>query len=187
MNAFGFDEQLAMSEGVCETGDIESMILGCIPGSVAVHRAHESNDRSGVDYWVEHERLRHLAVDVKCRDEDYATKGFDDLALEVASVMPENGRGGAIGWTLNTKKNCDYILWLWRDTGRFCIVPFHLLCKVFRKHKDAWCREYKTAIQTSRQGSRTWRSQCVFVPRREVWAAIYRTSGGVTDGTVTQH
>jgi len=71
------------------------------------------------------------------------------------------------------------VLWLWADTKRFCLVPFPMLCKVFEQQWQAWSKHYKTRQQfTPRSGGSGYRSECVFVPRKEVWAAIYRQYGG---------
>jgi len=54
-----------------------------------------------------------------------------------------------------------------------------MLCKVFEQQWQAWSKHYKTRQQfTPRSGGSGYRSECVFVPRKEVWAAIYRQYGG---------
>jgi hypothetical protein len=52
-----------------------------------------------------------------------------------------------------------------------------MLCKVFQDNWEQWKSAYKTAQQyTPNHGG--YHSECVFVPRREVWAEIYRKYGG---------
>lgn len=169
---FLFEERLIMSQGVATSASIESVLVQNIPGAVSAHRASQADDRSGTDWWVKMPSGHLLSVDCKVRQEDWlAKKGVDDLALEYWSVKEQN----IVGWTLRTDKRTDYVLWLWKDTGRWCLIPFAMLCRVFRDNKPRWCEEYRTAEQTT--GGR-YTSACVFVPRREVWAAIYRTFGG---------
>jgi len=172
---YSFQEQLAMSHGTASPLNVAEILLTAIPGAVAAYRAHRNNDRSGTDYWVEHIRGDHLAVDVKRRTEDWASKAepADDLALETWSVMEKQ----KVGWTRDATKRTDYVLWLWQDTGRWCLVPFAMLCAVFQEHWRQWAAQYPTHEQfTPEFGG--YHSQCVFVPRVVVWRAIYRRFGG---------
>jgi hypothetical protein len=181
---------MQMSQGVKENARVEDILLENIPGALSVVQAHEKNDRNGTDWWVEMPGNHHLSVDAKVREEDWwATHpDDDDLALELWSVIGEQLHDGTrtrqpqiVGWTLNEDKRSDYILWLWKDTGRWCLVPFHMLCKVFQLHRDAWCKQYKRSEQFTPRPNSTavgYFSECVFVDRREVWAAIYKQFAG---------
>jgi len=170
--SYGFDERLAMSRGVSADKSVTAILLDNIPGALNVHAAHEINDRNGTDYWVEHARGEHLSVDVKVRSKDYkALAGEDDLALETWSVVERD----VPGWTRDETKRTDYILWFWSDTGRWCLVPFAMLCAVFQENWREWSRRFKTRRQST--PDRGYQSECVFVERRSVWAAIYRRFG----------
>lgn len=174
---YDFDERLKSSEGVAVSEDVESILLNNLAGALSVTKAHEVNDRSGTDWWVECSGRKHLSVDAKVREEDWALRGQDDLALEVWSVCEKS----IIGWTLDRNKQSDFILWFWKETKRWCILPFPMLCSVFSEHKDEWCEKYKTARQfTPRKssGGGNYHSECVFVPRREIWARIYAMFAG---------
>ena len=111
----------------------------------------------------------HLSVDVKIRAQDWSVKDepdrADDLALEIWSVCEKKIQG----WTRDESKRTDYVLWYWSDTGRWCMIPFAMLCQAFREHWEAWSQEFRTATQ--RTGN--YHSNCVFVPRRTIWNAIY--------------
>ena len=172
---YDFDERLAMSQGA-DKGSVSAILLANIPGANSVSKASVSNDKSGTDYWVEHCSGKHLSIDVKVREEDYSAKPNkqDDLALETWSVMEHN----KVGWTRDSNKRSDYILWYWLDTGRWCLISFPYLCKVFQDNWTLWVKAYKTREQVTPNNGRPYRSQCVFVPRREVWAEIYRSFAG---------
>ena len=142
-NEYGFHEQLAMSNGVSANKNVGDILLGNIPGAVSVIRAHQSNDRSGVDYWVEMAYGGFASVDTKIRAEDWAVKGEDDLALETFSVVEK----GVVGWSRNPEKWTDYILWFWNDTGRWCLLPFRMLCRVFEDNWESWLKEFRSARQ----------------------------------------
>lgn len=179
---YGFEERLTMSNGYATSVDVETVLLQSIPGAVAVTKAAPVNDRQGVDFWVELSTAKHLAVDVKVRSEDWAAKhpNKDDLALESWSVVENK----VIGWTRDSKKKCDYILWLWTDTGRFCLIPFPMLCCVFTNNWQDWRCRYKTCQQKTPKISGGYHSECIFVPRKDLWREIYKLYGG--DGKLSE-
>lgn len=174
---YRFDDRLVMSNGHVASANVHDVLLSCIPGAMASYKAAPCNDKIGVDWWVEMAGGRHLAVDAKVREEDWAAvhRDEDDLAIETFSVVESQ----KIGWSRDATKRCDYVLWLWKDTGRYCLVPFVMLCKVCQDNWEQWRLRYKVARQRTpwRDGSH-YHSECVFVPRREVWAKIYATFGG---------
>ncbi len=174
---YSFNDQLVMSQGVAVQDDVAAILRREIPGAVAVHQADPSNDRLGTDYWVEHARGTHLAVDVKLRREDWAAKPeperADDLALETWSVVEKH----KIGWTRDNTKRMDFVLWLWQDTGRWCLLPFPVLCQVFQEKWQEWAAEYGVQRQYTREYG-GYHSECVFVPRMVVWDGIFNRYSG---------
>ena len=175
---YNFDERLAFSEGFAESASVEAIILDNLPGACKVVSAHKDNDRNGTDWWVETRGGNWLSVDAKVREQDWAAKpghiACDDLALEIWSVVEKS----IIGWTRNKSKRTDYVLWLWKDTGRWCLVPFQMLCRVFEDNWRRWANTYKTRKQFTPRDHGGYHSECVFVPRREVWKEIYNAFGG---------
>jgi hypothetical protein len=170
--SYGFAERLAFSHGQTRNAKIETILLAEIPGAVSVEKAELADDRNGTDYWVNRQNGHALSVDAKVRAQDWTLRGADDLALEVWSVVERK----KLGWTRDQNKQTDYIIWLWADTGRWCLVPFPMLCSVARRMMPKWCQSYKTAEQWTPDGQ--YHSMCVFVPRRVVWAEMYRAFGG---------
>lgn len=176
---YGFAERLQMSQGISATKDIAQILLENIPGALAVAKATEQEDRSGTDYWIKHRRGESISVDVKVRSQDFAFKPMpnraDDLALEIWSVKEKQIKG----WTLDSKKMTDFVLWYWSDSGRWCLVPFAMLCAVFEENLDAWIAKYKRATQrTPNSYGSAYHSECVFVPRNIVWREIYKKFSG---------
>lgn len=172
IHEYDFDRQLQMSYGVCDrlTSDV---LLGFFPGAREIlKRESVQIDKQGVDLWVVLDNGKRLAVDVKVREKDF---GKDDLALEVWSVVENQ----VIGWSLDEKKQTDYILWFWKDTRKFCIVPFPLLVKAFQHNRLTWLDNCEHPKQRTHQNRRIYHSECVFVPRRWVWGSIYAMCNGV--------
>lgn len=173
--SYDFSERLLWSDGATPGADIGAVLLKEIPGAAKVCKAEESDDRMGTDYWVVLKSGNKVSVDMKRREEDYAKRGLDDLALESWSVVEKK----KIGWTLDVNKRCDYIFWFWQETGRWCLVPFRMLCGVFLEYKNDWLESYQVARQRTPWGDGHYHSECVFVPRVIVWRAIYQKYSGV--------
>lgn len=171
---YTFSGQLEMSNGQAATDDICQVLLQVIPGALNVHKSATQNDKKGVDYWIETVNCAHLAVDVKVREIDWAArdKDKDDLALETWSVVENH----SIGWTRDESKKCDYVFWYWIETKRYCLIPFRELCAVFKQKWQEWGSEYGLQRQLTKPNN--YHSECVFVPRRIVWAEIYKFCGG---------
>jgi hypothetical protein len=177
---YNFEDELIFSQGHSATESVQDILLAEIPGAVSCRKSEKHEDKNGTDWWVNRRSVRPLSVDCKIRKEDWSMKPpafADDLALETFSVIET----GAIGWTRNPAKETDYILWLWLDTRRWCLLPFPLLCGVFYERWEEWRKEYGAKRQKSSgwgysQG--TWHSECVFVPRRIVWREIYLRYSG---------
>lgn len=171
---YAFGNRLVMSQGVSTSSDIREILIANIPGAVNAHQAATVNDKNGTDWWVEHASGKHLSIDCKVRESDWAAThpNEDDLALESWSVMERR----ILGWTLNRSKRTDFIFWFWLDTKRWCLVPFPMLCHVARTNINEWRKKYRVARQFT--PDKNYHSECVFVPRREIWAEIYRHFGG---------
>lgn len=165
---YDFHDQLRMSSDATASSDVASVLLKQIPGAVSVERATAWEDRHGTDYWVTLRSGKRVSVDAKVRKAD---RYDDDLALETWSVVEQK----VVGWTRNPLKQTDYVLWLWKDTGRWRLVPFLMLCAAFEKRWQIWSIVHQTAQQrTTRRDGTHYHSECVFVPTRDIWEAIYR-------------
>ncbi len=156
-----------MSQGVAASLSVDGILMSAIAGAARVRQASPGEDRDGTDWWVDLVDGHSLSVDLKARAEDWSVRGEDDLALETWSVVEKQ----APGWTLDLKKRTDYVLWWWQDTGRWCLVPFAMLRTVFFELAPEWRKRYRVCRQDT---AGQWHSECIFVPRRVVWAAIYR-------------
>jgi hypothetical protein len=149
-----------------------------------VKQGTHAEDKTGVDYWVHTNDNRAIGVDVKFRSTDRKRRGYDDLALETWSEIERS----KIGWTRDANKMTDYVAWFWLDTGRYCILPFHLLRAVFTDKWEAWRQQYGYHHQvTSIPGQPRFTSECVFVPRTTVWRAIYEHCSWEGDSLTKMH
>ena len=173
--ARSFEDDRLWSEGFAEPQEIFEILLTNIPNALEVTKATDKQDRCGTDCWVTRKGLRPLSIDLKVRICDpIETYGQDDLALETWSVLEQQ----KIGWTRNPDKETDYILWYFGGSHRWVLIPFPLLCKIFTEKWLEWTTQFKTRRQETSSDNYSWHSECVFVPRKEVWDAIYQRFGG---------
>lgn len=189
---YGFSDRMVMSNGVVATANIEEILSDHLPGIKQVVRASAAEDRNGTDWWA-CTASRRLSIDAKVREQDWSLKKRDDLALELFSIESEYDREGTwlsipedkrrVGWTRDANKTTDYVLWLWKDTGRFCLVPFPMLCRVYQDAWEAWafiygsCRQrtpFKKGHRGFNEDAVGYHSECSFIPRKVVWKEIYK-------------
>ena len=171
-----FQGQLKMSHGVSLSFDFRHVLLSEIPDAIDIRRASDAEDRTGTDWWVDRLTNRPLSIDLKARGCDCRKYGNDDLALETWSVVEK----GIIGWTRNSTKTSDYILWFWNDTKRWCLVPFPMLCRVFSLLWQDWVGIYKPEQQQTDLNGQVYHSECIFVPRKVVWNSLIEHYSQVT-------
>ncbi len=170
---YEFEKQLALSQAESSNGNVGEILTSTIPTAVRSRPANLKQDKQGIDWFVELGSGKEVGVDVKVRAKDCQDFGNDDVLLETWSKFKEQ----KIGWTLDERKQCDYIFYLWADTGRWMLIPFVLLLKVFRKNQARWTQEYGEK-QTSTTNNGGWTTKFVCVPRRELWAEVYKEFGG---------
>jgi len=166
-NVYSFDDKLVASKGIVESCDVREILTMRLPGCLEVKQTDPEIDRTGVDWIAEVDSGRIVGVDVKHREKDCRAFGDDDLALETWSVVDCQ-----VGWTRDKSKACEWVLWVWKDTGRFFLVPFAPLCSVFSENWWLWRKQYKTRQQRTTRDGHSWKSECVFVPREVVVDAI---------------
>jgi len=176
---YDFNERMAMSSSESSNCTVGKILMDNIPGATGIRKSTESEDRQGTDWWIGHVSGNEMSVDCKVRQSDWAAThpDEDDLALEIWSVKEKRKQG----WTLDERKRTDYILWLFKDTGRWCLLPFHMLCSVFRERLHEWANRrtgYRRAIQKTPTADGEYTSECVFVPRKTIWDALYEKFGG---------
>jgi hypothetical protein len=172
-NVYSFNQKLVASKGIVESCDVREILMLRLPGCVNASQADTDMDRTGVDWLAALSSGRKVGVDVKIREKDCMKFGNDDVALETWSVV-----GSQVGWTRDESKVCEWVLWVWKDTGRFFLVPFLPLCSVFSKNWHEWRATYKPRTQKTTRNHRSWQSECVFVPRNVVVDAISDWYGG---------
>lgn len=168
-NVYGFDDRLIVSNGLITSCDVSEILTSRLPGCVEVEKTDKKTDKSGVDWWAHMANGCKVGVDLKRRTKDCRQFGNDDVALESWSVI-----GRKVGWSRDESKACEWILWVWDDTGRFLLMPFASICGVFANHWLEWRKAYQTREQITpgTQKRDGWKSECVFVPRNVLQAAV---------------
>ncbi len=172
MASYDFADMLKYSNGVQQATDMET-IRALLPGCLSVEKTDTDTDKTGIDYVATLRRNAEVLIDAKTRQpgaSKWWKNGAPDIALEIWSVIPENGLTGKTGWTLSEAAQVDYILYTFDpcDCKQVFLYPFQLLRLTFRANINEWSKQYKTGFQSS-DG---WRSQCLFVPEHVVWRAM---------------
>jgi hypothetical protein len=165
---YDFDERLAFSKARRQDSDIDTL-RAMFPTCLSVTKTGEAEDRAGTDYIVELRRGAQLKIDAKARDRGCRQfwKAGPELALEVWSVKPGGGYNvpkdrAKVGWTLDESKEIDLILFTFdpQDHIFAYVRPLPLLRETFRRNYGDWRKAYKSDTQDSR----SWESECIFVP-----------------------
>jgi len=172
--------RFAATKRASETDRVEALVrrvlAECFPDALGIHKAHSKNDMVGADYWIEMAHGRFIAVDCKVRAVDYATSGKPDLALETWANLEREKPG----WTRDPGKLSDFILWLWTDTQRHCLVCYPMLRAVFSRRWQEWARRYRTARQkTQSESGAAYTSECLFISSRDLHRELFWAFGGV--------
>lgn len=191
---YSFTDQVASSQDAETNSFIRQKLLDIVPGAIRVEKANLPDDKDGTDWWVHIlRRPAPLSFDCKVREEDCRKYNKDDLALETWAAMhpaldepvdnPQKFVGDKRGWTLDVSKRTDFVLWLWKDTKRWCVFPFIPLLHRFIKNQHVWTAEYgppkrQYTPYDPETGRGDYHSECIFVPRLVVWRSIYNVYGG---------
>lgn len=185
VSEYDFHERLTFSKGIV-AATCKETIQNMIPGCVKVTAAPEVMDKTGIDYVATLRRGTVVFIDHKARERgcsQYWRPSGDDrtrepeLALELWSVRPTNGRPGRAGWTLDEAKRTHYTLHTFHqeDSREAYLLPFQLLRKAYRAHFRKWNETYHHGVQNSG----TWESECVFIPACIILDALSEAMQGI--------
>lgn len=198
-----FNDCLGLSKGRMSEDDMD-IIARMLPGVESVEKASKSLDLRGVDYVARLSSGVEITVDAKYRDTEIKGRrggrrasrlfwrrseewpdGEPELTLEVWSVMASHENKPVRGWTRDSRKLTDFVLFKWHpdDTRECFLLSFQMLRVAFARCWWAWKRipRYRKNIQPNydrRRGLR-WDSQCVYMPVGTVLRAIEAASRGV--------
>ena len=130
-----------------------------------IHKAALANDRHGADYVAEFRHGQTRLIEAKVRAEDWLPRGQDaDLALETWADIDKQ----VVGWTRDTAKLSDYLVFVWLESGRSLLLDARLLRAWFCEHWETLRAKYGGRIIPSKRRDRKWRSEAVYVPHRDV-------------------
>jgi len=151
-----------------ETTEVDAKVRKALkkhfPACETIIKNDVKGNDGGVDYYVSN-FIYEYKIDVKVRKR---SSKDGDVALELWS----NKEVGKVGWTLDSSKKTDYIVWIW-DDGHSEIFYFKDILEVFEERKDIWEKEFFAPTQKTGSGGTYYTSQCVFVPISTLKEAIY--------------
>lgn len=135
---------------------IERALKLLLPGFRRTIRPSPREDRKGADTKAIVGK-RKVHIDYKIRSKDPRTWGEDDLAIELYSVVEKRIRG-------YQNKSTDFLLWIFKDTGRYVLVPFQPFLELYKTHWKEWEFWLTEPRQTTRLGLTTYSSSFAMVP-----------------------
>lgn len=134
-----------------------------------LHPTCQENDKLGSDFIIELSGLRVEFLDIKVRWKDH---GKHDLVLETEA------RDQAIGWALDEHKRCDFILWLFADSGRFWHGSYPALRAATIRNFDQWRALYEMKDAPSNKTCNGIEpSKCLAVPESVLEDAVRFEAG----------
>ena len=143
---------------------------------LAIHKAALANDRHGADYLAEFRHGQTRLIEAKVRPEDWLPRGQEaDLALETWADIDKQ----VVGWTRDTAKLSDYLVFVWLESGRSLLLDARLLRAWFCEYWETLRTKHGGKIIPSKRGCREWRSETIYVPHREVVAQLAYRQGYV--------
>ena len=141
MNEYAFKERLDWSKGNAGANDAET-IMTLLSGCALVEAASKELDKKGIDFVATLRRGATVNIDVKRREKGVSRywKGEPELTLEQWSVCPSETHTGVVGWTLDERKQTDYVLYVFdkSDCELAFLLPFQLLRMAFRRNNKTW-------------------------------------------------
>lgn len=153
-----FTAHRVMTEKAIDRLPIKQILKSFFPGLINFRKAPASRDKRGTDYSAALNDFTPLGFDIKLRTTDPRRWGKDDLAIELWSSV-EHGITGYRG------TETDYILWLYPDTGRALLVPFHPFRKRVIDKRSIITRALKPHVQATRgKAGNIYHSQHAYVP-----------------------
>ncbi len=173
MSASDFNTDLAMSDSPEVADSIEAACRAYFGKELlAVHKAHKTNDKLGVDFWLEFSGKME-ALDVKIRRFDYSLRG--DSRTCCLELMSNIGTGKP-GWSTDPSKLTDWILFHYLESGLSVIYSARQLRSAVNGQLPELRKFGKPAVQATKSGSSSYQSESLFVSHRELGAAIYRNA-----------
>ncbi len=161
-HSYDFHERLNFSLGVV-AATCQETIVAMLPGCVDVRKTDVDTDKTGIDYIATLRRNSEIFIDHKARDKGCSCfwNGEPEIAVELWSVRPINGRRGIVGWTLDESKKTHYTLHTFHpdDSVNAYLLPFQLLRVAYRANFADWNKR-PGGIQDSGE----WQSECRFIP-----------------------
>jgi len=141
-----FNERLAFSQA---QGDEEAAWVALYQDAwpeLVAHTRLDANSRyqqCGVDRRIDLPHMKSIYIDEKVRDPNKAKDRdgdpYDDILIEEWSVWRGDGHpGNKVGWSLDPRKQCDYVAYALPLLQRCYLLPFELLRWACRSNLAEW-------------------------------------------------
>lgn len=125
-----YEETLAKSFRDTESFPLDRAFAKLFPDFRLFSKSGKKLDLQGSDVKIQlSDRTVH--ADLKFRDTDPRQWGEDDLAIELLSVVERGIRGYG-------NQRTDYLIWIFKSTGRVVSIPFEAFKPFYRANWNYW-------------------------------------------------
>lgn len=162
-----------------QTPAILKLVWQCVsdrfPDALAIIPAHQKNDRLGVDFWIEFQGGKMERLDAKIRKLDYSSRGDARTAcLELLA----NCETGKPGWTVDAEKKTDWVLFLYRETGKYFFYRAGELRSIVTANLPHLRTIGKPALQRTATQAGCYTSETLFIDHRTLGKLLYLRDRG---------
>ena len=169
-------------------------IMALLPSVERVEEVLDTGSKDGgVDYLAHLKGGRAVPIDAKYRKagaKKFWRYGEPELPMERWSVVPDDQNKGHLGWTLDTTKRTEMVLFTFapEDSTNAYLIPFQPLRAAFLRMGAAWKSQYGRRGSQTNDGDwfyehssgghtgKPWQSAAVFVPVTPLLDAVSRES-----------
>lgn len=171
MGRNNFREDLQMSYESCQLAIDEKTLKNYFKFAESVEKTESDEDKTGIDYYVNLRGGKKIGVDVKTRRRGtakYWKNGCPELVIELWSQAYSSrfDERNKIGWTIDYKKRCQYIMYKFdaEECDKVFIFPFEQLLITTYKYMQG-------------MGWKIWTAQCPAGQRRLSYSVCLRPGG----------
>ncbi|MDQ8198174.1 hypothetical protein QEH56_08460 [Pelagicoccus enzymogenes] len=166
-----FSEDLSRSLSDTKNFPLDDCLAQLFPDYLCSRETSEAIDRAGSDLEI-FRKSGHDFADLKVRDEDPRIWGADDLAVELYSVFEKRIRG-------YQNRKADYLIWLFKPTGRAVMIEFRSFKKCYDANWDYWHFWRAESPQRTRmRDGTTYHSVHCYVPLQLFKAGVTEANVG---------
>lgn len=123
MSDYDFHDMLDYSNSDTNTKLALTILEKLSKDSAVIAKSPPVLDRKGSDFYIINNSGKLSHIDVKFRPKDFMHVNQDGITVNDDIVIEyDTPNGPNTGWTVDSNKITDYVLWIWPKTNRYKLV-----------------------------------------------------------------